>query len=284
MLGAIIGDIAGSKFEFNNYRGKDFGELLDKYCQPTDDTYMTLAIANAILETEEEVGGAYSGLDSEEKEQYLKFLKERVIYNMQLLGQVYPDGKYGMRFLHWIYSSNPKPYNSFGNGSAMRVSPVAYIGKTIKEVKELSKAVTEVTHNHPEGIKGAESIAVAIYLLRNGMSKEELKDYISENYYQIDFTLDEIRDTNRFDETCQITVPQAFECFFESDSFEDCIRNAISIGGDSDTIGAIAGSLAEAYYGISEDLELKAESFLDKFQLFVLLNFKHNYIDVHLMI
>ena len=270
MIGAIIGDITGSKFEFNNCRRKDFGDLLDKDCQLTDDTYMTLAIALALIETEDKLGN-YS---ESNKGDYIKFLKSRVAEYMQLLGKIYPDGKYGMRFLRWIYSNNPRPYNSFGNGSAMRVSPVAYIGDTLEEVKELSKAVTEVTHNHPEGIKGAESVAVAIYLLRNGMSKEELKDYINSNYYQINFTLDEIRDTNRFDETCQVTVPQAFECFFESESFEDCIRNAISIGGDSDTIGAIAGSLAEAYYGISEELEIEVLTYLDEFQLMILKEFK----------
>ena len=277
MLGAIIGDIAGSRFEFNNCRRKDFGELLAKDCQTTDDTYMTLAIANAILETEEKLKETYS--ESDNKEQYLNSLKEKVICNMQLLGQVYPDGKYGGRFIQWIYSKNPKPYNSFGNGSAMRVSPIGYIGKTLEDVKELSKAVTEVTHNHPEGIKGAESVAVAIYLLKNGMRKEDLKDYIVRNYYQIDFTLDEIRDTYLFDETCQGSVPQAFEAFFESESFEDCIRNAISIGGDSDTIGAIAGSLAEAYYGISEELEELAKSYLDKFQTSIYEEFKYKFIE-----
>lgn len=275
MLGAIIGDIAGSKFEFNNYRGKDFGELLSKDCQTTDDTYMTLAIANSILETEEDLG-SYSELN---KEEYLNCLRNESIANMQLLGKIYPDGNYGIRFLHWIYSFSPKPYKSFGNGSAMRVSPIAYLGKTLEEVKELSKTVTEVTHNHPEGIKGAESIAVAIYLLRNGMSKEGLKDYIIRNYYQIDFTLDEIRDTYLFDETCQGSVPQAFEAFFESESFEDCIRNAISIGGDSDTIGAIAGSLAEACYGISEDLEELAMIYLDKFQFSIYEEFKYKFIE-----
>ena len=273
MIGAIIGDITGSKFEFNNCRRKDFGDLLDNDCQPTDDTYMTLAIAIALIGTENKLGN-YS--DSN-KEDYIKFLKSKVVEYMQLLGKIYPDGKYGMRFLRWIYSNNPKPYNSFGNGSAMRVSPVAYIGDTLEEVKELARAVTEVTHNHPEGIKGAESVAVAIYLIRNGMSKKELKDYINSNYYQIDFTLDEIRDTNRFDETCQITVPQAFECFFESESFEDCIRNAISIGGDSDTIGAIAGSLAEAFYGISEELEIEVLAYLDEFQLMILREFKERF-------
>lgn len=277
MLGAIIGDIAGSRFEFNNCRKKDFGNLLTEDCQTTDDTYMTLAIANSILDIEGELKETYS--ESKNKEQYLDYLKELVICNMQLLGQFYPDGNYGGRFIQWIYSNNPQPYNSFGNGSAMRVSPIAYVGKTLEEVKELSKAVTEVTHNHPEGIKGAESVAVAIYLLRNGMSKENLRNYIEENYYQINFTLDEIRYINRFDETCQVTVPQAFECFFESESFEDCIRNAISIGGDSDTIGAIAGSLAEACYGISEDLEELAMSYLDKFQFSIYEEFKYKFIE-----
>ena len=165
--------------------------------------------------------------------------------------------------LKWIHSENPKPYNSFGNGAAMRISPVAYVAKSIEEVKTLSRKITEVSHNHPEGIKGAEATAIATYLALNNFKIFEIKDYIINNYYKIDFSLDEIRDSYVFDESCQGTVPYALEAFFESKDFEDAIRNAISIGGDSDTIAAICGSVACAYYGIPEDLKLKALEYFE---------------------
>lgn len=167
-------------------------------------------------------------------------------------------------FSRWLRAENPQPYNSFGNGSAMRVSAVAYEAKTIEEVIELSKIVTEITHNHLEGIKGAEATAIAIYLARIGTKKEDIKKYIEKNYYKLSFKIDEIRKTYRFNETCQETVPQALECFFESENFEDAIRIAISLGGDSDTIGAIVGSIAEAYYGIPTYIREKALTYLDK--------------------
>ena len=254
MLGAIIGDIAGSRFEFNNCRRKDFGELLDeKRCYFTDDSIMTLAIARALLDT-------YKSRKSAD----LDTLKVATIDMMKTLGNMYPKGGYGLSFLKWLVSPDSEPYYSFGNGSAMRVSPVAYVARTIKEVKALSEAVTGVTHNHPEGLKGAEATAVAIFLANSGdYDIPDIKKYIEKHYYKNDFTLDEIRDINKFDETCQVTVPQAFQAFYESENFEDSIRNAISIGGDSDTIACITGSIAEAFYGIPEDLEKKALSFLD---------------------
>jgi len=147
--------------------------------------------------------------------------------------------------------------------AAMRVSGCGYVANSLEKVKALSRAVTEVTHNHPEGLKGAEATAVAVYLARTGKTKDEIRKYITENYYPIDFTLDEIRETYRFNETCQDTVPQAMEAFFESTDFEDAIRNAISVGGDSDTLAAITGSIAEAYYGVPEDIRNRAEEFLD---------------------
>jgi type I restriction enzyme M protein len=240
MLGAIIGDIVGSIYEFNNIKTKDF-EFLHKECFFTDDTVMTVAITKALSETN------------------IRFtnLEEKTIYYMQQFGRKYPFCSYGGNFEHWIYSNNPEPYNSWGNGAAMRVSACGFFAETLDMAIMLAQKVTRVTHNHPEGIKGAEATAVAIYLAQNGKSKEEIKEYINDNYYKIDFTLDKIRDKYKFDESCQGTVPYALEAFFESTDFEDAIRNAISIGGDSDTIAAITGAIAEAYYGITLKLRNK---------------------------
>ena len=247
-LGAITGDIVGSVYEWNNIKTKDFPFFSSK-CFPTDDSIMTLAIAKALLEC----NGSY--LD----------LSQKAIDNMLLLGALYPHIGYGGRFSSWLNALKPKPYNSFGNGSAMRVSAVCYAAASIEEVKELSYKVTSVTHNHVEGIKGAEATAVAIYMALQGSSIQEIKDVIIKDYYPMDFTLDEIRDTYRFNETCQNTVPQALEAFFESIGFEDAIRNAIALGGDSDTIAAITGGIAAAYYGIPEDMCNKALNYLDEY-------------------
>lgn len=254
MLGAIIGDIAGSRFEWHNHKSKEF-ELLTHVggCKPTDDTIMSLAVAQALLESDAQ-----------------GCLSDRAVRNMQKLGRKYPGAGYGGFFRRWLYSGNPQNYNSFGNGAAMRVSACGYVAKSSEEAKSLSHDVTCITHNHPEGLKGAEAVAVAIYLARTGKSILEIQDYITHNYYDINFTLDNIRETYSFDETCQGTVPQAIEAFFESVSFEDAIRNAISIGGDSDTIAAITGSIAEAYYGIPADLRNLALTFLDETLLSIL--------------
>ena len=246
MIGAIIGDIVGSRFEFNNHRSKDF-ELFTANCFPTDDSIMTVAIGQAIVECQ----GDYSNLS------------RKAIECMQDLGRPYPHCGYGGRFYDWIYSENPQPYNSFGNGAAMRVSGAGFAARTIDEAKELSYKITAISHNHPEGLKGAESVAVAIFLARSGKTKQEIRQYIEGNYYKIDFTIDGIRATYRFNETCRNTVPQAFAAFFEGESFEDTLRNAISVGGDSDTLAAIACSIAEAYYGVPDDLRKQAESYLD---------------------
>ena len=168
---------------------------------------------------------------------------------MQGFGRKYSGAGYGGMFIRWIFSDDPQPYNSFGNGSAMRASPCGLIAETLDEALELAKCSAEVTHNHPEGIKGAQAAAAAVFLAKHGSGKEDIRAYITEHFYPLDFTLDEIRPTYRFDVTCQGSVPQAIEAFMESDSYEDTIRNAISIGGDSDTIAAIAGSIAWAYYG-----------------------------------
>lgn len=260
MLGAIIGDIVGSRFEWNNNKTKHFDLLNDK-CFFTDDTVMTLAIAKAILHSKSD----YSDLSS------------LSIKYMQEVGRNYPSCGYGGSFGLWVFSNNPKPYNSFGNGAAMRVSPVGFVAKSLDQAISLSKKVTEVTHNHPEGIKGAEATAVAIYLARNGYNINDIKNYIDKHYYKMNFTLDEIRDTYKFNETCQDTVPQAIMAFLESTSFEDAIRNAISIGGDSDTLAAITGGIAEACYGIPKEIRNKALTYLDKRLLNILLDFENKY-------
>src|SRR5690625_3732299 len=260
MIGAIIGDIVGSRFEFNNHKSKEF-ELFTDECKVTDDSIMTLAIAKAIMEARKELNESIRKFNYYLNEFIL--VESLVIKYMQLFGRNYPNSGYGSMFSQWIYSENPKPYNSFGNGAAMRISPVGYAANNEKGVVKLSKAVTCVTHNHEEGIKGAEAVAIAIYMAKQQNTKTEIRNRIQQHYYNLNFTIDEIRDTYQFNETCQETVPQAITAFLESNSFEDAIRNAISLGGDSDTLAAITGSIAEAYYGVSEDLINKALTFLD---------------------
>ncbi len=245
MLGAVAGDIVGSRFEWGNIKTKEF-LLFTRSCRPTDDSVMTLAVARALLDCR----GDWRDLSA------------RVVERMRELGNRYPKAGYGGRFTAWLRSPDPKPYGSFGNGSAMRVSPCAWAAGSLEEVKALSRAVTEVTHDHPEGIKGAEAAAVAGWMALRGCSMEEIRQKITGEYYPLDFTLDEIRPTYQFDVTCQGSVPQALESFFESVSFEDALRNAVSIGGDSDTIAAIAGGIAEAYYGIPVEIRERARGYL----------------------
>lgn len=260
MLGAIIGDIVGSRFEFCNHRSKDF-DLFSEACFVTDDSVMTLAVAQAIVTFEQDREESYpvGGLTETDKCR----LRERTVQCMQTIGRQYPDCGYGGMFARWMFRDRPQPYNSFGNGAAMRISPAGFAARSEAEAIGLARAVTAVTHNHPEGIKGAEAVAVAIHMARQGALKDEIRRKIASGYYPLDFTIDEIRASYRFNETCQETVPQAIVCFLESGSFEDAIRTAISLGGDSDTIAAITGSLAEAYYGIPEDIRNRALTFLD---------------------
>lgn len=246
MLGAIIGDIVGSRFEWDNIKSKNF-DFFHKDCFFTDDTVMTLAIGAALSEC----AGNYENLSN------------IAIKNMQQIGKLYPDCGYGLRFDDWLYEDNPKPYNSWGNGAAMRVSLCAYFANSIEMVKDLSYKVTSVSHNHEEGIKGAEATSVATYMALSGKNKTDIAEYINKNYYKIDFTLDKIRRRYAFNESCQGTVPYALQAFFESENFEDALRNAISIGGDSDTIGAITGAVAGAYYGIDEKTENIALKYID---------------------
>jgi ADP-ribosyl-[dinitrogen reductase] hydrolase len=257
MIGAIIGDIVGSRFEFNNHRSKDF-VLFTKDCMVTDDSIMTLAVAKAIMAAEQSKA-AHAAIEIE----YLAELGKLTVQQMQKIGRKYPDCGYGGMFARWVFSSNPQPYNSFGNGAAMRISPVGFFAKSAEEVRKLSNVITGVTHNHKEGLKGAEATAMAIFLARQGCTKPEIRHRIQRDYYPLNFKINDIRATYKFNETCQDTVPQAIQAFLESESFEDAIRTAISVGGDSDTLAAITGGIAEAYYGVPDHFKEKALSYLD---------------------
>ncbi len=260
MIGAIIGDIAGSRFEWNNHKSTDFA-LFAYPDRPTDDSVMTLAVAQAILETDKDYN----------------LLPAAFAHSMQLLGRRYPRAGYGGRFFQWIYLEKPRPYNSYGNGSAMRVSPCGFAAESLEDAIALAQLSAAVTHNHPEGIRGAEAVAASIWLLRQGCSKGELRQFVRAHYYKLDFTLDEIRPVYTFDVSCQGSVPQAIQAFLESEDFEDAVRKAISIGGDSDTIAAIAGSLAEACYGVPGELREQAEAYLDDYQRNIYLAFEERY-------
>ncbi len=248
MIGAIFGDVVGSVYEFHNIKTKEF-ELFTDRCEFTDDTVMTVAVADALMQWKRKAG--------------LKRFQKILIRAMHRYGSTYPEESYGGRFRLWLMKEETEPYGSYGNGSAMRVSPVAWYATSLDEALALAKASAEVTHNHPEGIKGAEVTAGATYLARTGATMEQIREFVS-GYYCMDFTLDEIRPSYRFHETCQETVPQAIEAFLESNSFEDAIRNGVSIGGDTDTLCAITGAVAEAFYGMSEEETEKALSYLDE--------------------
>ena len=240
MLGAIMGDVIGSRYEFYNHRSKEF-DLFHSVCTFTDDTVLTIATAKALLDN-------YPFKLNEEGINKIK--KDLVAYYLDAVDK-YPDAGYGGRFYNWIaFDDKHLPYNSFGNGSAMRVSSVGWLAKSLIECKLLAKVTAEVTHNHTEGIKGAEAVAVAIFMARQGKTKEEIKEYVYDNYYpELDYlSYDELVETYKFNETCQGSVPEAIYCFLISESYEDAIRTAVSIGGDTDTIACMAGAIAEAYY------------------------------------
>ena len=247
MLGAIIGDIVGSPYEFESFKTTNF-ELFTFECVPTDDSIMTVA-----------VGCACALADIEDEWEF----KAHVIYYMRKLGNLYPKAGYGDSFALWLRDRNMGPYGSYGNGSAMRVSPVAWVADSLEQAETLAQWSAEVTHNHAEGIKGAQAVAAAIYLARDGKDKDEIREYIEEKYYSLDFTIDEIRAGYSFDVTCQGSVPQAIECFLEAESYEEAVRLAVSLGGDGDTQAAIAGSIAEAYFGIPEEIAEKGMEYLE---------------------
>ena len=247
MLGAIIGDIVGSPYEFESDKTKDF-MLFSPHCRPTDDSIMTIAVGCACVEA-----------DCYDEDSFERTLVEK----MRELGRMYRGAGYGGMFYRWLMSDHMQAYNSLGNGSAMRVSPTAYAVDTLEDVERLARWSAEVTHNHPEGVKGAQAVAAAIFLARTGSSKDEIKRYIEDKYYDLDFTLDDIREGYSFDVTCQGSVPQAIECFLEAEDYEDAIRNAVSLGGDADTQAAMAGAIAEAFFGIPDELQEEGLSYLD---------------------
>ncbi len=243
MIGAIIGDIVGSVYEWKPIKTKKF-PLWSADCSFTDDTVMTIAIGEGMLN-----GGTHQDF----------------IDSMKKFGRRYPTVGYGARFAEWIQSEQSGPYNSWGNGSAMRVSAIGWLCGSLDEVERYAKISAEVTHNHPEGVKGAQAIAGAVFLARTGKSKKDIKAYIEHNYdYHLNRTLEQIRPDYRFQVSCLDSVPEALIAFLESVDLEDAIRNAVSLGGDSDTLAAIAGSIAEAAYGVPNDLKERATSFLDE--------------------
>ena len=259
MLGAIYGDVVGSPYERWNTKSKSFPWLREQ-CMPTDDSNMTLAVAQAILRAD----GDWTALP------------ELTVASMKELYRDHPLG-YGGRFIVWLNKTNPRPYGSWGNGAAMRVSPCAWAAKTMDEALMLSDLVTGISHNHPEGLKGARAITAAVWLARHGSTKQAIRQHIEDNYYPLNFTLDEIRPAYCFDVSCQGSVPQAIEAFLESTDFEDAIRNAVSIGGDSDTIAAMAGSIAEPFYGITAGQREMVLPFLDAQQTAILNAFEERY-------
>ncbi|MBR0492396.1 MAG: ADP-ribosylglycohydrolase family protein [Muribaculaceae bacterium] len=227
IIGAIAGDVIGSAYEFNPTRDHDF-ELFTPKSSFTDDTVLTMANALWLIDDEQHT-------------------HERLVEIMLDLCRRYPNRGYGGRFANWICDKDPQPYNSYGNGSAMRVSPVGYYAQSLEEALALAKVSAEVTHNHPEGIKGAQATAAAIFLARRGKSKQEIRDYVAQTFgYDLSRTLDEIRPTFSFDETCQRTVPEAITCFMEGKDYEDVVRLSVALAGDADTIAAIAGSISSA--------------------------------------
>ncbi len=240
MIGAMLGDMIGAPYEFDRGdKTKDF-PLFSRESNFTDDSVMTAAVAEALMETR---GKSDDGI------------RAALVRSMQKWGRRYPDAGYGGRFIRWLFTENPMPNNSFGNGSAMRASAAGWLFDDLETTRHTAALTADVSHNHPEGIKGAEATAAAIFLARTGSSKAEIKAYIEREFgYDLSGTCAELRPTNRMDETCQVTMPLVFAAFLESTDFEDAVRNAVSLGGDTDTIACIAGSIAEAFYGVPEDI------------------------------
>ena len=250
MYGAIFGDIIGSRFEFD--RGpwtKEF-ELLTEECNWTDDSVMTIAVMEALMS---------AGKDAD-----TDTIKAECVKSMQKWGRKYPNAGYGARFIYWIYAKNPEPYNSWGNGSAMRVSGAGWLYDSVERTREVASATAEVSHNHPEGIKGAECTAAVMFLARTGVSKEKIKEYVVKEFgYDLSKTVDEMRPLHKHEESCMDALPKALVSFFEGESYEDVVRNAVSLGGDTDTIAAIAGAMADAMYGVPVGILAKGVQYLE---------------------
>ena len=271
MYGAILGDIIGSPYEFDRgSKTKDF-PLFSKNSTFTDDTVMTLAVADALHDS-----SSFRNF-RELNEGNIQWIHNRLIRGMQRFGREYPYAGYGGMFRRWLRAKDPQPYGSYGNGSAMRVSSAGWLFNDLETVRFMARLSAEVTHNHPEGIKGAEAVASAIFLARTGSTKAEIKAYIEENFhYDLSRTCDEIRPDYYHVESCQETVPEAITAFLEGQSFEDVIRTAVSLGGDCDTLTCIAGSIAEGFYGVPEELKAECRKRLPEDLLEVLKRFEDN--------
>lgn len=255
MYGAIAGDIIGSRFEFDRGdRTKEFA-LFAPACSFTDDTVMTLAVAEALMKSTSYRGKG--GLDEEE-------IRRETIACMRKWGHRYPDAGYGGRFWRWLFTArDPKPYGSWGNGSAMRVSAAGWLFDTVELTRQAARATAAVTHDHPEGIKGAECTAAVIFLARTGHSKAVIRAYVELEFgYDLSETLDQLRARHAHDESCMDSLPKALTSFFEGKDYEDTVRNAVSLGGDTDTLAAIAGAMAEGMYGMPEDIWARAQAYL----------------------
>ena len=268
MLGAIVGDIAGSPYEFDRDKetahSKNF-PLISEYSHFTDDTVMTLAIADGIMNTIPRKGTPVS----DDK------FRHEIINSMRKFGNKYYYAGYGTRFMYWLMKANPKPYNSYGNGAPMRVSPVAWAFDTLEEVEHFAEVSSAVSHNNPEGIRGAKAAAAAIYLARTGKTKDDIKNYIQTTYYyDLTRTLEDIRRLYSHDESCQRTVPEALTAFLEGKDFEDVTRCAVSLSGDADTLTAIACSVAEGFYGVPEEINDMFLPMLDDFLTDILLKWE----------
>ena len=259
MIGALLGDMIGAPYEFDRGdKTKDF-PLFGRGSKFTDDSVMTVAVAEALMEAR--------GKSDDE-------IKAALIRSMQKWGRRYPDAGYGRRFRKWLRKNNPQPNNSFGNGSAMRASAAGWLFDDLETTRHTAALTADVSHNHPEGIKGAEATAAAIFLARTGSSKEDIWVYITQQFsYDLSRTCAELRSANRMDETCQVTMPLVFAAFLESTGYEDAVRNAVSLGGDTDTIACIAGSIAEAFYGVPETIAAEGRKRLPADMLAVLERF-----------
>lgn len=259
MYGAILGDIIGSPYEFDRGSKTKKFPLFSEESSFTDDTVMTVAVAEALLD------------DPNSTEDQIR---KALVESMQKWGHKYPRAGYGRRFYGWLHAKDPEPYGSYGNGSAMRVSAAGWLYDTIEETRRIARLTAEVTHNHPEGIKGAEAAASAVFQARNGASKEDIRDYIVREFgYDLSRTCDEIRPTYHHVESCQQTVPEAITAFMEGTDFEDVIRTAVSLGGDCDTLTCIAGGIAEAFYGVPKELKQTCRARLPEDMLDVLDHF-----------